>query len=152
MGYIVRTVNCFQHVKEIVSLHNEVWKNSPGIIDLLASSTECFIAVRDKPGPVVGYAFLQKDRGRGFYELNDIAVNARERGKGCGSMLMAHMMATMDRIKLCARAGNREVLSFYWKLGFKEEGVFENYYDVGQDAVRMAWDRKDAVPPEPDFS
>jgi ribosomal protein S18 acetylase RimI-like enzyme len=127
-------------VREVIALHDEVWNRSPGIHDLLLNSTRCFV-VRDNKETVSGYAFVEEDRSRGFVELQDIAVSPRSRGQGYGALLMDAVMTAYPRVKLVVRAQNVQLVAFYEKLGFVAEGVIENYYDVGEDGLRMTWSR-----------
>ncbi|MEW6745660.1 MAG: GNAT family N-acetyltransferase [Planctomycetota bacterium] len=142
MSYRIRPITCYRDVRELVAIHNKVWDNSTGIIDLLENGSECFLAVDRKHDAVAGYAFVQEDVKRGHVELNDIAIDPEHRGQGAGLLLMQHIMKRYSPIKLCVRANNKKALQLYRRLGFEQEAVFENYYDVGQDGLRLVW-RKD---------
>jgi ribosomal protein S18 acetylase RimI-like enzyme len=50
-------------------------------------------------------------------------------------------MTAYPRVKLVVRAQNAPLVAFYEKLGFVAEGIIENYYDVGEDGLRMTWSR-----------
>jgi ribosomal protein S18 acetylase RimI-like enzyme len=126
-------------VSQVISLHDRVWKSSPGILDLLRSSSACHLLL-DGRGRVRAYAFVEEDRERGFFELQDVTVDPRLRGRGHGGRLLAAVLAACGRVKLVARATDEALLRFYRAHGFREEGVFENYYDVGVDGVRMRRD------------
>ena len=139
MSCRIRTIRSFGDVQELVAIHNAVWNHSIGIIDLLAESTDCYLAVDPHGDGVAGYAFVQQDPERGFFELNDIAVTPLYRGAGYGSQLMRHVMTRCRHVKLCVRARKKKLVSFYTHLGFRQETVFENYYGIGEDALRMAW-------------
>jgi ribosomal protein S18 acetylase RimI-like enzyme len=146
MGCRIRTIASFDDIRQLVALHNAVWRHSTGIIELLATSSECFIAVDTARDRVAGYAFVQQDLRRGFTELNDIAVAPLYRKQGFGHALMRHVMAHYRHVKLCARARKRKLVGFYTRLGFRVEAVFENYYDIGEDALRMTWTRTGESP------
>lgn len=141
MSYRVKKITSLAEVREIIALHNEAWSNSPGIIDLLGNSTECFVVVGGDEDRVVGYAFVQEDAERGHVELNDIVVDLAHRRHGCGELLMRHIFRRFARVKLCVRATDQKTVRFYRRMGFAEDAVFENYYDVGVDALRMSWTR-----------
>jgi ribosomal protein S18 acetylase RimI-like enzyme len=126
-------------VSQVVALHDQVWHRSPGILDLLRSSTACHLLL-DGRGRVRAYAFVAEDRARGFFELNDIAVDPRLRGRGHGGRLLGEVLAACGRVRLVARATDEALLAFYRAHGFEAEGVFENYYDAGVDGVRMRRD------------
>jgi len=122
----------------MVALHNQTWNNSPGIIDLMASSTDCFLLFDDDDN-VIGYAFIEEDPERGFIELQDIAVSPDYRQKGGGKTIMKAIMEKYPFIKLIARIKNKPLIEFYRSLDFQEEGKIENYYEIGQDGLRMFW-------------
>ena len=123
-------------VSQVVALHDRVWNRSPGILDLLRTSTACHLLLDDR-GRVRAYAFVEEDRERGFFELNDIAVDPRLRGRGHGARLLAGVLDACGRVKLVSRAGDAALVRFYRGLGFIEECIIENYYDVGVDGLRM---------------
>jgi ribosomal protein S18 acetylase RimI-like enzyme len=140
----VREIRGLADVRGVVRLYREVWKNSFGIVDLLADASAGLV-LADESGAVAGYAFVQQDEGRGFAEVVDIAVSARHRGRGHGRSLLAALQTRYPALKLVARASGR-LLRFYRALGFQEEGRFENYYAAGRDGVRLAWRRRTAGP------
>ncbi len=133
----VRELQGLADVRAVVRLYREVWKNSFGIVDLLAEASTGLVLV-DEAGAVAGYAFVEKDARRGFGEVVDIAVSSRLRGRGHGRRLLAALQARYPALKLVAR-GSRRLLRFYRDMGFQEEGRFENYYAAGRDGVRLAW-------------
>jgi ribosomal protein S18 acetylase RimI-like enzyme len=137
-------INCIKDQKSIqklVQLYMEVWPNSIGIIDLLATDTVCYLA-KDPLGNVVGYCFVEEDRQRGFYEIQDIAVAESWRRKGIGSKLILSIMDHYDYIKLIVNSNRENVIQFYKKIGFVSECVYENYYAIGHDGIRMSWQKK----------
>ncbi len=127
-------------INEIVALHNEVWSNSTGIIDLLKNATDCFVLI-DKDDHVIGYAFVEEDRKCGFVELHDIAVSPKRRDHGGGRLLLRAVQRKYPYVKLIARKSDARLIEFYKRHGFGLETVYENYYDIDEDGVRMAWKR-----------
>lgn len=138
MGFAVDTVDGLWTIAEVIALHDEAWKHSTGIIELLKRSTSCFV-VTDDEDAVVAYAFVEEDARRGHVELQDIVVAPWLRGRGVGQLLLGAVMAAHDRIKLIAHADDDAVVGFYEKLGFVREAVIENYYSVDEDGLRLAW-------------
>jgi ribosomal protein S18 acetylase RimI-like enzyme len=138
----VRELRGLADVRGVVRLYRQVWKNSFGIVDLLAEASTGLVLV-DASGAVAGYAFVQEDARRGFGEVVDIAVSARLRGRGYGRQLLAALQDRYPALKLVARGSSR-LLRFYRDMGFQEEGRFENYYAAGRDGVRLAWRRAPA--------
>jgi ribosomal protein S18 acetylase RimI-like enzyme len=136
MDIRVERVEALDTIRQVIRLHDAVWKGSIGILDLLRNSTACYL-LRGPRGRVLGYAFVEEDRKRGFFELQDIVVDKRCRRGGHGRRLMEAVVADCKAVKLLARASDAGLVAFYTSLGFVEENRFENYYDVGEDAVRM---------------
>jgi ribosomal protein S18 acetylase RimI-like enzyme len=134
----VKKLSSLKVINEIVALHNEVWSNSTGIIDLLKNASDCFV-LYGKGDHVIGYAFVEEDKKRGFVELHDLAVSKKHRGQGGGKLLLQSIMRKYSRIKLVVRKSNTRLVSFYRSQGFELEAVFENYYDINEDGARMSW-------------
>jgi ribosomal protein S18 acetylase RimI-like enzyme len=125
-------------IRQLLRVHDVTWKGSPGILDLLRCSTDCLL-VRNARGRVVAYLFLEEDRARGFHEIQDVAVHPRYRRRGYGRALVEGAMARCAALKLLASARSPGLEGFYAALGFEVEHRIENYYTVGDDAIRMAW-------------
>ena len=137
----IQTLSSLKEIREILKIHDDAWDHSPGIFDLLKNSTECFILFENNSG-IVGYAFVEEDKTRGFVELQDIVISAPYRKHGYGKLLMKKIMEKYPCIKLIARAQNIALISFYKDLGFSENFLIENYYNVGEDGLRMSWKAK----------
>lgn len=137
----VQSLPSLRIINEIVALHNEVWNNSTGIIDLLKTGSECFVLFDDNER-VIGYAFVEEDKKRRFIELQDIAVSPKHRRQGGGKRLLQSIMDKYDHIKLIVRAQNTELITYYRRLGFEIETQIENYYEINEDGVRMSWRKK----------
>lgn len=136
----VRSIEGLSLVSEIIELHNLIWDNSVGIIDLLKNSSRG-LYVRETDG-LAGYVFLEEDQSRGFVELQDVAVAPKFRGQGIGKALIKEAIRLYPCIKLIARAYNEPLVRLYRDLGFVEEYTIENYYAIGADGLRMSWSRK----------
>ncbi len=139
-GCSVRRMPWLFGIRDIIEIHDATWGRSLGILDLLLRSTACFLAT-DAKERVRGYCFIEEDAARGFFELQDIAVSPEWRGRGLGRELILEAMAVCPKIKIMTRAGRPPVVSFFESLGFVREQLVENYYDVGDDALRMCWTR-----------
>jgi len=139
MTFTIKPIQSLKDVSLLIRLHNIIWQNSTGIIDLLENSTYCHLLFEDKSGTLAGYLFIEDDTEKGFGEINDIVVDPKYRRLGCGKILLENVMKVYKNIKLNADATNKELLRFYQSCGFEEESVIENYYAIDRDAVRMTW-------------
>ncbi len=137
---VVRGVRSLEDIRQLVRVYGRVWPGSFGIVDLLASDAECLLLVQDGTR-VAGYAFVEPDAARGFAELQDIAVDTEDRGRGLGRALLAAVQQRFDALKLIADSTKPELLRFYEAAGFRTEAVVENYYAIGRDGTRMSWRR-----------
>jgi ribosomal protein S18 acetylase RimI-like enzyme len=106
---------------------------------LLAESSACFLSKHAKTDQVTGYAFVAHDMPRDCVELNDIAVARQYRHQGHGRAIIKHLMTIERDIRLCADAKRKKLIHFYYRLGFQKEAVYENYYGIGHDALRLIW-------------
>ena len=145
MKAVVKTVKELELISDIIFLHNEIWNHSTGIIDLLKNSTQCFVLFGEKRN-VIGYAFIAEDRQRGFVEIQDIVVAPDCRQQGGGKLLINAIMDVYEEIKLIAQVQNEPLMKFYMNLGFQQDYLIENYYEIGQDGVRMSWKRENQSP------
>jgi ribosomal protein S18 acetylase RimI-like enzyme len=138
MNHRVKRLSNIKQVRELVTLHNQMWNSSPGIIDLLKNASDCFLLLNQE-NRVIGYAFVEEDPQRGFVELQDIVVSTAYQHQGGGEALMKAIMAKYPFIKLIARALNESLVNFYRNLDFQVEYLIENYYEISQDGLRMSW-------------
>jgi ribosomal protein S18 acetylase RimI-like enzyme len=138
MTEFIKTLGGLKQVAQVIRIHNRVWPGSIGIIEALADSDQCFLAVSQK-GTVLGYAFVEMDKKKGFVEIQDITVDPDHQGKGIGNELMRRIMDQYDYVKLMARLSSETLMQFYLKHGFVTEMVFENYYGIDEDGARMVW-------------
>jgi ribosomal-protein-alanine N-acetyltransferase len=134
----IKTISVLKELREILKIHDEAWDHSLGILDLLKNSSECFILFAED-AKIAGYAFIEEDKARGFAELQDIVISSAYRGKGYGKLLVKKVMDIYPWIKLIARAQDLILISFYKDLGFTEDFLIENYYNIGEDGLRMSW-------------
>ena len=93
-------------------------------------------------GRVAGYALLLLRRGARQARLYSIAVDAAQRGRGLGEMLLRDAekiarRAGRSALRLEVRADNRAALALYEKAGYRRIGAYPAYYDDGTDAVRF---------------
>lgn len=137
-GCFVKQVQCMSVIRDIIAVHDQTWGRSLGILDLLSNSTSCLV-ITDEEKKVQGYCFVEEDEARGFFELQDIAVSPLSRSRGLGRKLMQAAMDSCSKIKIMTRANRPESVAFFERLGFVREQHVENYYDVGDDALRMCW-------------
>ena len=142
MRFTIRSIKSLKDVSQLIHLHNIVWRNSTGIIDLLENATHCYLLFEERSRNLVGYIFIEEDREKSFAEINDIVVDPEYRNLGCGKVLLAEAMKLYKCIKLNADATKKDLLKFYRNSGFEEESLFENYYAIDRDGIRMVWYEK----------
>lgn len=79
----------------------------------------------------VGYGIMSV--GAGECHIMNLCVSPEHSGNGCGSLLMADLLAIAKRSNariafLEVRTSNRRAHSLYQHLGFNEVGIRKNYY------------------------
>ena len=77
----------------------------------------------------------------GEAEVYDLATAPELRRKGIAKELLAEMLEDADAAFLEVRAGNVPAIGLYEKCGFKVTGERKGYYDDGEDALTMEWNR-----------
>lgn len=102
-------------------------------------SAEVLVATRTRR--VVGAAIVFFRRGSDIARLYSIAVAANERGNGIGEALLARAAHTARRrgnrrLRLEVRSDNPWAQRLYERLGYRQFGAREGYYEDGQDAYR----------------
>ena len=94
-------------------------------------------------GSVIGYALVWILDGE--LQVNKIVIDAAQRGRGFGRLLMQRMLklaaeARCRRVTLEVRPGNAAARALYAKLGFAEAGRRVDYYGPGKEAILMRLD------------
>lgn len=93
--------------------------------------------VSENDDRAIGYVIGEERGEEGI--IISIAVAPSFRLKGIGTSLLKHVLKRMsaDKVMLTVRIGNKEVVEFYRKSGFKVVGVLREYYESGEDGIVM---------------
>ena len=94
-------------------------------------------------GTVIGYALVWILNGE--LQVNKIAIDAAQRGRGFGRLLMRQLLklaaeARCRRVTLEVRPENAAARALYADLGFVEVGRRVDYYGPAEDAILMRLD------------
>lgn len=114
--------------------------------------TECLVVERE--GGLAGYALVLFHRGTPLARLYSIATDPAWRGRGLARRLLAAVeasAATRDCafLRLEVRPDNSSAIALYRQLGFREFGVFQDYYADHSAALRMEKRLQPAARPDP---
>lgn len=140
LGITVVKNPSFRVLKSVLSLGESVWGDEFDI-DLLSELEDVFVAlVGDE---VAGYAFLIYDEEHDLFDLRDLCVAARYRGKGVGSRLLHALFVYAKEeydpphtFGLVVRPDNETAIHLYKKHGFVQRGeAMINYYGTGGDGL-----------------
>lgn len=107
----------------------------------LGENALAFYLVAEVRGKLIGYAGLWTILNEGH--ITNVAVHPDHRRKGLGEILVFRLIeaaeeAGLEKFTLEVRAGNRDAIALYKKLGFQEDGCRKGYYgDNGEDALVM---------------
>ncbi len=94
--------------------------------------------IMENDGNIVGYAVVWRIAEE--VQINNIAVVPKQRGKGYGSALLAHIFETMKPFSVAwleVRVSNRAAIQLYDKFNFKTRYLRKAYYSDGEDALIM---------------
>jgi ribosomal protein S18 acetylase RimI-like enzyme len=107
-----------------------------------AKHAELFIASSLDGKEVFGYGLLLLRRGTQLTRLYSLAVLPEARGNGVAQTLIEKLgERAFSRgkryMRLEVSADNHGAINLYRKLGFKDFGVYSDYYEDHTDAIRM---------------
>jgi [ribosomal protein S18]-alanine N-acetyltransferase len=99
------------------------------------------VIVATVDGELVGYALLSLRKHSQAIRVYSIAVDARFARRGVGSALLQACEKyargrQKSRLTLEVRYDNAHAIALYEKLGFRQFGEHEDYYDDGATALR----------------
>jgi ribosomal protein S18 acetylase RimI-like enzyme len=98
--------------------------------------------VADRGDHLAGYALVTFRSGTALARLYSIAVSPETGRSGVGRALMgAAEKIAIDHdcvlLRLEVRADNRGAVALYEKLGYRQFGIYEHYYEDDQAALRL---------------
>lgn len=107
---------------------------------LTKGKTACPIALVG--GAVAGYALVLFNAGTSLARLYSFAVAPAFRGRGIGQRLIAAAeQAALEHdcvyLRLEVRRDNAPAIKLYKQLGFREFGVYPDYYEDHMEAIRL---------------
>lgn len=108
---------------------------------LVESESDCFL-VATRNNEIAGYAVFFLHRGTSLSRLYSIATAPRFQGQGVARTLLEEgerIAATNGRIymRLEVRKDNAGAIRLYEKMGYRQFGYYEDYYEDHQDALRF---------------
>lgn len=108
---------------------------------ITSSGSALFVAKRDE-SELLGYALLHLRQGTRLARLYSLAVSSDARGLGIGKLLIqACEKKALKKGKMLLRLEvsdvNHTAIALYQKMGYKEFGHYDAYYEDQTDAIRM---------------
>jgi ribosomal protein S18 acetylase RimI-like enzyme len=110
------------------------WMLKRGHCALITASTETI--------GLVGYVLVLFHRGTSLGRIYSLAVDDRMRGQGIARQLMqAAEQAALEHdclaLRLEVRTDNHSAIQLYEKLGYRQFGLYEDYYEDHAPALRL---------------
>ena len=107
---------------------------------ITSSGSALFVAMQE--GELLGYALLHLRQGTRLARLYSLAVSPEARGLGIGKLLIqACEKKAIKQGKMLLRLEvsdvNHNAIALYQKMGYKEFGHYDAYYEDQTDAIRM---------------
>ena len=108
---------------------------------ITSSGSALFVAMKED-GELLGYALLHLRQGTHLARLYSLAVSPEARGLGIGKLLIqACEKKAVKKGKMLLRLEvsdvNHNAIALYQKMGYKEFGHYDAYYEDQTDAIRM---------------
>jgi ribosomal protein S18 acetylase RimI-like enzyme len=100
------------------------------------------LLVVEAQGRVAGYGLAMLHKGTRLARLYSLAVDPTEQGKGLGRLLILGLeeeAAARGRLymRLEVAAGNRAAIHLYESMEYRKFGIYPDYYEDHNDALRM---------------
>ena len=100
------------------------------------------LLVAEFDGSVMGYGLALMHKGTRLARLYSLAVDPAARGKGIGRNLIKQLeerAAARGRLymRMEVAKGNKTAIALYESMDYRIFGVYHNYYDDHNDALRM---------------
>ena len=91
---------------------------------------------------LLGYGLVLLNRGTRLARLYSVAVSAAARGKGIGRLLLEQLERQSSQrgrlyMRLEVARDNTAAIRLYRHMGYVAFGIYEDYYEDHQDALRM---------------
>ncbi|CAK0767576.1 (ribosomal protein S18)-alanine N-acetyltransferase [Azospirillaceae bacterium] len=91
---------------------------------------------------IVGYALVLFSVARSWGRLYSFAIDPPFQSKGLGGVLLsvaeqAVRMRRRDRLRLEVRRDNLSAIALYLKQGYRQFGVYADYYEDHMEALRL---------------
>ncbi len=114
----------------------------------LLTKANAATVIEERDGELAGYATVLFNSGTSLARLYSIAVDVRFQGRGVGRVLVgAAEQAAVEGecvvLRLEVRRDNTASLALFRKLGYREFGSYQDYYEDHMEALRF---EKELVP------
>lgn len=102
----------------------------------------CAFIVADLDGQIVGYSLIIFLRGTTLARLYSIAIDPDYRGCGIARELMLKGEEVTEEsgrvfLRLEVNVDNKAAIQLYESMGYQPFGIYRNYYEDNNDALRM---------------
>ena len=109
-------------------------------IERFSKSKNDAMFVAECDGVIVGNAIVERNRVARYAHRAEISITVLREfwGRGIGSRLMEMMIdfskkTGIEILYLEARADNERAVALYHKFGFRDIGIYKNFFKIGED-------------------
>ena len=141
----VREMTC-DDLSEVVRIENEnftmPWSRQ-SFEDSLAKDYNIYLVVEEE-GKIAGYCGMLLTPFEG--QINNVCVDVDFRHRGVGYKMLGTLLEQgrkrgISEFTLEVRQSNSNAIALYEKLGFKNEGVRKDFYDMPKEDAVIMWIR-----------
>ncbi len=108
----------------------------------MLTRAHAFTLISEDDGEVNGYVLVLLNEGTSLARLYSIAIDERARGRGVGAALVTaaeEEAIAQDRVdmRLEIRRDNAASIGLFTKLGYRQFGIYSDYYEDHMEALRF---------------
>lgn len=133
----------FDNIIRIEELsYRDPWPREVFMLDYLFNNSSEYFVLKNQ-GKIIGFIGMWLEDKR--LHIINVTVHPDERGRGFGRIMISFAIKcarqkNMKEVYLEARSSNLSAIKLYESIGFRKKDELSDYYQDGEDGVRMSLD------------